>query len=371
MTHLTALILVSIPLLMVLSAAPVALAAEPKPLRKAADGKFLVGTAFMSSALDDPATAAFIAREFDSLTAENEFKPSSLQPRPGEFNFGPADRIVEFARQHDMKVVGHTLVWHQQSPKWMFADESGKPLPREQALANMKAHIDAVAGHFKGKVIGWDVVNEAISDRGDEYLRDTPALRAIGPDYIARAFEYAAAADPGAELYYNDYSIENPGKREKTLRLLKELKGAGVRVDGVGIQGHWLMGGPDAKTIEDAIVAFAKTGAKVMVTELDVDVLPRKQGGADISAREQGGADPYTSGLPADVAKKQADRYAEIFRVFDKHKDKVTRVTFWGVHDGATWLNHWPVRGRTNHPLLWDRQMKPKPALEAVLKELE
>ena len=180
MIHFTALALVSIPLLMLLSVVPAARAAEPKPLRKAADGKFLVGTAFMSSALDDPATAAFIAREFDSLTGENEFKPSSLQPQPGQFNFGPADRIVAFAEQHSMKVVGHTLVWHQQSPKWMFSDAEGKPLAREQALANMKAHIDAVAGHFKGKVIGWDVVNEAISDSGNEYLRDTPALRAGG-----------------------------------------------------------------------------------------------------------------------------------------------------------------------------------------------
>jgi endo-1,4-beta-xylanase len=371
MNHVTALALVLIPLLMLLTAAPAARAAEPKPLRQAAGGKFLVGTAFMASALDDPATAKLIAEQFDSLTAENEFKPSSLQPEPGKFKFEQADRLVAFAQEHDMKVVGHTLVWHSQAPKWLFADESGKPLGREQALANMKAHIDAVAGHFKGKVIGWDVVNEAISDKGDEYLRDTPALRAIGPDYIAKAFEFAAAADPGAELYYNDYSNENPGKREKTLRLLKELKAAGVKVDGVGIQGHWMLGGPDAKTIDDAIGAFKRAGVKVMITELDVDVLPRRQGGADVAAREQGGADPYKDGLPPDVARKQANRYAEMFRVFDKHKDAVTRVTFWGVHDGRSWLNNWPVRGRTNHPLLWDRQMKPKPALEAVLKELE
>jgi endo-1,4-beta-xylanase len=375
MTHTTALIVLStLTLLLSALAVPARAQAEPKTtLRQAANGKFLVGAAVMSSALDDPATARLLAEQFDSLTAENEFKPSSLQPRQGEFNFAPADRIVAFAREHDMRVVGHTLVWHQQSPKWMFEDESGKPLGREAALKNLKDHIDAVAGHFKGGVVGWDVVNEALSDRDDEYLRDTPARRAIGDDYLARAFEFAAAADPDAELYYNDYSIEYPGKRAKTLRLLRELKEAGVRVDGVGIQGHWLLGSPDAKMIDDAIAAFGKEGVKVMVTELDVDVLPRRRpgGGADLGAREEGGADPYTDGLPDDVAQQQAQRYAEIFRVLRKHDDLVTRVTFWGVHDGRTWLNNWPVRGRTNHPLLWDRDLRAKPALEAVLKALE
>ena len=179
---------------------------------------------------------ALVAQQFDCLTAENEFKPRSLQPQPGKFNFAAADRIVEFARRHGMKVVGHTLCWHSQSPAWMFRGPDGKPLPRDEALRNLKDHIDAVVGHFKGKVVGWDVVNEAISDAKDEYLRDTPARRAIGDDYIVKAFEFAHAADPDAELYYNDYGNENPGKREKTIRLIRELKARGVRLDAVGIQ---------------------------------------------------------------------------------------------------------------------------------------
>ena len=169
----------------------------------------------MSRRLDDPRLAALVAQQFDCLTGENEFKPRSLQPQPGKFNFAAADKIVEFAQSHDMKVVGHTLCWHGQSPAWMFRGPDGKPLPRDEALRNLKGHIDAVVGHFKGKVIGWDVVNEAISDAKDQYLRDTPARRAIGDDYIVKAFEFAHAADPDAELYYNDYGNENAEKRRE------------------------------------------------------------------------------------------------------------------------------------------------------------
>ena len=199
-------------------------------------GRFLIGAAVPARRLDDPRLAALVAQQFDCLTAENEFKPRSLQPQPGKFHFAAADRIVDFARRHGMKVVGHTLCWHSQSPAWMFRGPDGKPLPRDEALRNLKDHIDAVVGHFKGKVIGWDVVNEAISDAKDGYLRDTPARRAIGDDYIVKAFEFAHAADPDAELYYNDYGNENPEKLEKTIRLIRELKARGVRLDAVGIQ---------------------------------------------------------------------------------------------------------------------------------------
>jgi GH35 family endo-1,4-beta-xylanase len=181
-----------------------------RSLRAAANGRFLVGTAVMSRQLDNPALAALIAEQFDCLTAENEFKPVVVHPRPGEFRFAGADRIVDFARGHRMKVVGHTLCWHSQSPAFLFQGPDGKPLPREEALKNLRDHIDGVVGHFKGKVVGWDVVNEAISDAQGEYLRSTPARRAIGDDSIVRAFEFAHAADPDAELYYND---DPPGPR--------------------------------------------------------------------------------------------------------------------------------------------------------------
>ncbi len=267
-----------------------------------------------------------------------------------------------------MTVIGHTLVWHQQSPAWMFSDENKQPLSREAALENLRAHIHGVMKHYKGKVKGWDVVNEAIGD-SEPYLRDTPARKAIGDDFVIKAFQFAREADPDAELYYNDYNIEQPYKHPKALRLLKELKDAGVKVDGVGIQGHWLLEGK-SKEVEDAIKAFADLGLKVMITEMDVDPLPRKQGGgADISATEREGLDPYKNGLPDDVQRKLAARYRELFTIFMKYP-QVTRVTFWGTDDGHSWLNNWPVKGRTNHPLLFDRDLKPKPALEAVLSTL-
>ena len=345
--------------------------AKPKSLREAAKGRVLIGTAVSSRRLDDPKPAALVAEQFDCLTAENEFKPISLHPRAGEFRFTAADKIVEFARANRMKVVGHTLCWHSQSPASLFRGADGKPLPRDEALKNLKDHIDAVMGHFKGKVIGWDVVNEAISDAKGEYLRKTPALRAIGDDYIAKAFEFAHAADPDAELYYNDYGNEQPEKLEKTIRLIRDLKAKGVRVDGVGMQCHFRLedaDGPDR--LDRAIAAYAAEGVKVMLTELDVDVLPRRGRGADIAAREQGGANPYKDGLPPEVAEAQARFYGRIFRVVRKYPGVVTRVTFWGAHDGASWLNFFPVAGRTNHPLLWDRALKPKPALGAVLDAL-
>lgn len=341
-------------------------------LRQAADDRLLIGAAVMSEQLEKPKLAALIADQFNCLTGENEFKPLPTEPERGQFDFGPADKIIAFAQQHNMKVVGHNLCWHQQSPKWMFAGEDGKPLPREQALANLKEHIDGVVGHFRGKVIGWDVVNEAISDSPDQYLRNTPARKAIGDDYIARAFEFAHAADPDAQLYYNDYNDEQPGKRESVLRLVRELKAQNIPIYGVGIQGHWILkyAADTIPKLDQTITALNDAGVKAMISELDIDVLPRNTSGANISASEHG-ANPYVQGLPHDVAMAQADFYRKIFEVVNKHGDGVTRVTFWGTHDGTSWLNDWPVRGRTDYPLLWTRDLQPKPAFTAVLQTLE
>jgi endo-1,4-beta-xylanase len=362
-------------LVIVLAAAAAAqkpTAGDKATLRAAAGDRLLIGGAVMSHQLDEPKLSALVAEQFNCLTAENEMKPENLQREKGQFNFAPADKIVAFADKHGMKVVGHTLVWHQQTPKWMYQDDAGKPLPREQALANMRAHIDGVVKHYKGKVIGWDVVNEAISDSGNEYLRDTPARKAIGDDYIAKAFEFAHAADPDAELYYNDYANENPEKREKTIRLIRELKQAGVRIDGVGLQCHFMTKYPGApQVLDEAIKAYAAEGVKVMITELDIDPLPRATSGANISDTEKAGLNPYPNGLPADVEKAQIEMYRKTFDVVKKYPGVVTRVTLWGTHDGTSWLNNWPTRGRTNHALLWARNLKPKPAFHAVLKSLK
>lgn len=339
-------------------------------LRGATGGKVLIGTAIMSNQLDDPKLAELIAREFNCITGENEFKPESVERVKGQFTFAGADKILAFAEAHDMKMVGHCLLWHNQTPRWMFASDDGKPLPREQGLANLKEHIDAVMGHFKGRIVGWDVVNEAIDDNPANYLRDTPAKRSIGDDYIEKAFEFAASADPNAQLYYNDYSNEGKSKLERTIKLIRALKAKGLRIDAVGMQGHWLLAGPSAQEIDGAISAYAAEGVKVMITELDVDPIPRG-GGAEVTAMQKSGANPYANGFPPDMQEKLAKRYGEIFAVLAKHKADISRITFWGTHDGTSWLNNWPVRGRMNHALLWDRDMKEKPAYAAVLEQLK
>lgn len=341
-------------------------------LKQAVNGRFLIGAAIMSRVLEKSDTSKLLAEQFDCISAENEMKPEPIHPKPDKFNFEAADRLVAFAKKNNMKVIGHCLCWHQQSPAWMFEGPDKKPLPRDEALANLKNHITAVMTHFKGQVQGWDVVNEAIDD-GGRYLRDTAARRAIGDDYIEKAFEFAAAADPSAQLFYNDYLNESGAKREKTIKLIRELKAKGIRVDAVGIQAHWGLGWPELKTIEEAILAYSKEGVKVMFTELDIDVLPRATQGADISANEDAAkaANPYQNGCPEEILQKQAKWYADLFALFVKHGDKITRVTFWGLSDGHSWLNNWPVKGRTNYPLLFDRQLKPKPAFYAVIKTLQ
>src|SRR5947209_17965740 len=213
---------------------------EGTTLRQAGEKHhILIGCALMSYQLDDPKLATLVAEQFDQITPENEMKPDSLEHEKGKFTFEGGDKIVAFAKAHDMKVVGHNLCWHNQTPRWMFQAADGKPLGRDEALANLKEHIEAVVKHYKGQVIGWDVVNEAISDNPKEYLRETPAKKAIGDDYLVKAFEFAHEADPDVELYYNDYSNENPGKRDKTIKLIRELKKAGVRIDAIGLQAHF------------------------------------------------------------------------------------------------------------------------------------
>lgn len=344
----------------------------PGTLRAAVGDRMLIGTAIMAQDLQDPRHADLITREFNCLTGGNEFKPDALQKMKGTFTFEKADQLVAFAKRHDMKVVGHTLLWHNQSPAWLFQNADGEPLPREAALANLKDHVAAVIQHFGNDVVGWDVLNEGITDGDDGYLRDTPARKAIGDDYVVQAFKIAHEANPNVELYYNDYNIENPGKRERALKLIRELKAAGVRLDAVGIQGHWLINFPDAQVLDDAITEFAAEGVEVMITEMDIDVLPRRSTGADITLREAG-ADPYKEGLPADVQQKLAERYKAFFDVIVKHAADgvVTRVSLWGTTDDHTWLNNFPVRGRTNHPLLFDRNFAPKPAHAAVLESLK
>ena len=346
------------------------------PLKGAYKGKFLIGAALNYPALMGraPMDVAIAQRHFDAITCGNSMKPDFTQPEEGRFTFEQGDRCVEIARKSGAAVIGHTLVWHSQTPAWFFRGPDGNPPDRELALARMRKHISTVVGHYRGKVKQWDVVNEAISDTPGELLRPTPWLKAIGEDYIAEAFRAAHAADPRAVLIYNDYNIELAYKRPKAIQLLKSLLAQKAPVHAVGIQCHWRLDGVNLAEVEESIKQFGALGLKVMITELDLGVLPTRYRGADVSFRERltpeqrAAVNPYTAGMPDDVARKQADLYGAAFEMFLRHRKVVRRVTFWGPHDGDSWLNGFPIRGRTEYPLLFNRQGKPKPAYYAVMK---
>lgn len=302
---------------------------------------------------------------FSSLTPENCMKPEPIHPEPGRYDFADADALVRFAEEQGMRSVGHTLCWHQQTPGWFFHPAADERTLRER----LREHIHTVVGRYRGRIYGWDVVNEAVADDG-EYLRDTPWLRALGEDYLAFAFRCADEADPRAELYYNDYNLERPAKRARALRLLRSLLDQGARVAGVGIQGHWLADQVPFEDIERAIDAYAALGLKVMFTEVDLDVIDRPDCSADLAVQRAYSLveDIYSAGCPSEVLEQQAQQYARLFRLFAS-APAVTRVTFWGLDDGRSWLNHWPGK-RTNHPLLFDRECRPKPAFWRVLEAI-
>ncbi len=332
---------------------------------------FYLGTALIDDQVigKEPDSLKILKKHFNCITSENSMKWSEIQKDQGEYNFGPADQFVALGEANEMFIVGHTLIWHQQTPSWVFLNGSQNLVNRETLLQRMRDHIFTVVGRYKGKVNGWDVVNEAVDDDGQ--MRKSKWQEIIGEDYIRKAFEYAHEADPEAELYYNDYSLYFPAKRDGVVRLVRNLQFKGVHIDSIGLQGHWGLDYPaKLEEIEASILAFAKIGVKVMITELDVNVLPLpdNQIGADISLNfeMQEGFNPFTGRLPDVMQKKLADRYAEFFKIFLKHSNKISRVTIWGIHDGQSWLNHWPIKGRTNYPLLFDHHCQPKPAFDAV-----
>ena len=360
---------------------------EPTPsvetdetLKEAYEDAFLIGTAVNEEIVsgEDKAAQDLVARQFNTITIENAMKAGPINPEPGVFNYGPADSFVDFGEKHDMFIVGHTLVWHNQTPDWFFQDEQGRPNTPEAQTERLRNHIKTVAGRYAGRVDAWDVVNEVISEEGS--YRPTTWVQGMGngDSLVKKSFRFAAEYAPDTELYYNDFNAWRPAKRDGIMRLVRMLQEEGIRIDGVGIQGHWGLNYPKNEYIEAAIDSFASLGVKVMITELDVDVLPLTKEGQIIGSvmshpqfqleefKEY--LDPYAEGLPEDVQKALADRYAELFEIFYKKRDKIDRVTFWGVHDDMSWRNGYPIPGRTNYPLLYDRNLKPKPALEAVLK---
>ncbi len=342
-------------------------------LKKIFEKDFYIGAAVDVDQIDgkDAAAMVLIKEQFNSITSENILKWEHVHPEPSRYDFSPADEFVAFGEKNKMFIVGHTLVWHNQTPRWVFEDGAGKPATREMLLQRLRDHVFTVVGRYKGRIHGWDVVNEAVEDDGS--IRKTKWLEIIGPDYIQKAFEFAREADPQAEMYYNDFNLWKKEKAESAVRLVRELQSKGIRVDGIGEQGHWGLDYPSIAEADAALQVLAQTGVKIMITELDVTALPNPDdwsGGADITKNValRKHLNPYPEALPDSMQQVLAKRYAECFALFHKHHDKISRVTFWGVNDGQSWLNNWPVRGRTNYPLLFDRNYQPKPAFEAVVK---
>ena len=351
---------------------PVAPPPAPTPLDGAFANAFRVGAALNAAQFEERDTigAAIVKTHFNTITSENVLKWQLVHPQRGVYDFAASDKYVEFGERNGMFIVGHTLVWHNQTPRWVFQDANGNAVSRDTLLARLHDHIRTVVGRYRGRIKGWDVVNEAVDEDGS--LRKTPWLEIIGEDYLAKAYEFAREADPQAELYYNDYSVENAPKRNGVIALVKRLQAQGTRVAAVGLQGHDRLDWPTIAQQDSTIAAFASLGVRVAITELDIDVLPRVTQGATADVRLRATADdrldPYRSGLPDSVQQALARRYGDLFAVFLKYRNVISRVTFWGVRDGDSWLNDWPVRGRTSYPLLFDRAGRPKPAFDAVIR---
>ncbi len=343
-----------------------------KSLKAYFSTQFLVGSAInaQQAKRTEQDTDALIIAQFKTITPENELKWERIHPKPDTYDFSLSDEYVDYGLANNMFTVGHTLVWHSQTPEWVFEDAQGKPLTRAALLARMEEHIQTVVSRYKGKIKGWDVVNEALNEDGS--LRDSKWRQIIGDDFIEKAFTYAHAADPDAELYYNDYNLYKPEKSAGAARLIKSLQNKGVPVHGVGLQGHYSLTHPALNELDDALTLFASLGIESMITELDVSVLPfpsEAEQGADISQdlALQKALNPYPNGLPKAQHDALSVRYKEIFSVFSKHQASISRVTFWGVNDANSWRNDWPMRGRTDYPLLFDRKNQPKPAYHTLM----
>lgn len=340
--------------------------AESSSLKNAFQNDFLIGAALGTEHIleKNQKADALIKREFNSITPENIMKAEVIHPEANKYDFNLSDKFVAYGQKNNMYVVGHTLIWHSQLPAFV-----NKISTADSLRMFMKEHINTVAGRYSGKLNSWDVVNEALNEDGT--LRESLFYKLLGENYIKEAFDLAAKADPQAALYYNDYNIEQPAKRKGAIALIKKLQASGTKIDGVGIQGHWSINDNNLKEVEDAIVEFSALGIKVAFTELDYTVLPNPWDlkGAEVNQNFEGNPamNMYTESLPDSVQTQLAKRYEDLFRLFLKHKDKISRVTFWGVNDGHSWLNGWPIKNRTNYPLFFDRAYQPKKAYDAVL----
>jgi endo-1,4-beta-xylanase len=334
--------------------------AQNKGLKDYYKNYFPIGVAVSVNDISNPAEVKLILQQFNSLTPENDMKMGPIHPEENVYNWKNADSIVAFAQAHGLKVRGHNLCWHEQTPAWLFKGADGKLVTKDVLLKRLKTHITTIVKRYKGKIYAWDVVNEAIDDDSTKFLRNSLWYQICGDDFIIKAFEYAHEADPKAILFYNDYNTERPQKRERVYKLLKQLVDAKVPINAVGIQAHWSIYEPSAAELEETIKKFSSLGLKVQVTELDVSIYPWEK---NRRALRPGESDAYTP----ELEKKQDDKYAEIFNIFRKYKNVISGVTFWNISDGHTWLDDYPVAGRKNYPLLFDQNLQPKKAYWKVI----
>jgi GH35 family endo-1,4-beta-xylanase/beta-xylosidase len=342
------------------------LCAQTATLRSAFANDFLLGCAVNEhqSSGKDKQGAQLAAQHFNSVVAENVMKCEVIHPKENKYDWKKSDAFVKFGEDNNMFVVGHCLIWHSQLAKWFCVDKHGKLVSPEVLKQRMRDHIHTIVGRYKGRVKGWDVVNEAILEDGS--YRNSQFYQILGEEYIPLAFQYAHEADPDAELYYNDYGMDSPARRASVIKMVNNLKARGLRIDAIGMQSHIGVDYPDFKEFEKSIKAFAATGCKVNITELDMSALPSKIRGANISDKMAYSKewDPYKHGLTKEASETWNARMRKFFELFLKYSDKIERVNFWGVTDRDSWKNDWPIKGRTDYPLAFDRNGDLKPFLQ-------
>lgn len=324
---------------------------------------FLIGAAVNMKTVRgiDAASDSLVRTHFNSIVAENCMKCEEIHPAEGTYFWDDADAFIDYGTRNNMAIIGHTLIWHSQLAPWFAVDSTGNYVSADVLKERMRDHITTIMTRYKGKVKGWDVVNEAIE--GDGSYRHSPFYDILGEEFIPLAFRYAHEADPDAELYINDYGMNMPAKREAYVKLVNDLKARGLRIDAIGMQSHMGMDYPDFKEFEESIEAFASTGCKVMMTEWDMSALPTVSRSANVTDSVVYNTifNPYPDGLPAELAEHWNARMDSVTDIFLRHKDVITRVTAWGTHDGMSWKNDFPMRGRVEYPLLFDRKYQLKP----------
>lgn len=344
--------------------------AEAEPtLKDTFKDKFLIGTALNTGQVygRDSLGQAIAKKHFNAIVAENDMKCEKIHPGENEYYWDDADAFVKFGEDNNMFILGHCLIWHSQLAPWFPVDENGNQVDAETLKQRMRDHIYTVVGRYKGRVHAWDVVNEAIVEDGS--YRNSPFYQILGEEFIPLAFQWAHEADPDAQLYYNDYGMNVPGRRDTVVKMVNDMKKRGLRIDAIGMQGHMGMDYPDFDEFEKSIEAFASTGCNVMITEWDMSALPTLTRSANVgdTVAFRKALNPYPDGLPEELSAQWNERMEKMLEMFLRHSDVITRVNAWGVADGDSWKNNWPMPGRTEYPLLFDRDHQPKPFIEKYL----